>query len=257
MANNFDLGTIFQAVTQQLTENKDALNQADTNNHDHGDNMVEIFSLVQKAVGKKSDKPISEQLDYASQMVEKEIDSGSGQLYAQGLSNAAKNLKDTDLNEKSIGTLIQSLLGVENSAPVEEESSTSQGNLLGSLLSGLSGSGSTGQQSQGDALGSLLSSLTGGGSSSQESQGGLLGSLLSGATGGETSDQPQEQKIGFDQLLQAGMAYYSSKQSGGSEVQAILQAVMAASPMSNSAHRSQSGTLVASTIMNLAKNLGK
>lgn len=235
MANNLDLGTIFQAVTQQLTENKDALNQADTNNHDHGDNMVEIFSLVQKAVGKKSKKPISEQLDYASQMVEKEINSGSGQLYAQGLSSAAKNLKDTDLNEKSIGTLIQSLLGVEKPKPVEEESSTGQGDLLGSLLSG----------------------LTGGGSSSQESQGGLLGSLLSGAAGGETSSQPQEQKIGLDQLLQAGMAYYSSKQSGGSEVQAILQAVMAASPMGQSAHRSQSGTLVASTIMNLAKNLGK
>ncbi len=235
MANNLDLGTIFQAVTQQLTENKDALNQADTNNHDHGDNMVEIFSLVQKAVGKKSKKPISEQLDYASQMVEKEISRGSGQLYAQGLSSAAKNLKDTDLNEKSIGTLIQSLLGVEKPKPVEEESSTSQGDLLGSLLSG----------------------LTGGGSSSKESQGGLLGSLLSGAAGGETSSQPQEQKIGLDQLLQAGMAYYSSKQSGGSEVQAILQAVMAASPMGQSAHRSQSGTLVASTIMNLAKNLGK
>lgn len=251
MEKNLDLSTIFQAVTQQLAENKDTLNQADSYNHNHGDNMVEIFSLVQQAVSQKAEQPISNQLDYASKVVEKEVHSGSGQLYAQGLSNAAKNLTDTSLNEKSIGTLIQSLLGVEKPKPVEQPQS--QGDMLGSLLSSFTGGGSSSQQNQGDVLGSLLSGFTGGSSSSQQNQGDFLGSLLSGMTGATASDQ-QDQGLGLDDLLQAGMAYFASKQDGESSIQAILEAIMAASPMSKSAHRSQSGSMVASTIMNLAKN---
>lgn len=251
MEKNLDLGTLFKAVTQQLAENKDTLNEADSYNHNHGDNMVEIFSLVQQAVSQKAEQPISDQLDYASKVVEKEVHSGSASLYAEGLSKAAKNLVNTDLNEKSIGTLVQSLLGADKPAPVQQPQN--QGDMLGSLLSSFTGGGSTNQQSQGDVLGSLLSGFTGGGSTSQQNQGDVLGSLLSSFTGGEETSQ-QDQGLGLDSLLQAGMAYFASKQDGDSNIQAIIEAIMAASPMGKSAHRTQSGSLVASTIMNLAKN---
>ena len=207
MPNNFDLGTLFQAVTEQLSQKKETLNEADTYNHDHGDHMVQIFNLVQNAVAQKSDKPVAEQLGYASRIVEEQAQSGSGKLYAEGLSNAARNLSDTNLNENSIGILIKSLLMADK--PVE----TSQ------------------PQGTGGFLGSLLSSLL-------------------GNSGAESTDQG----LGLDELLRAGLAFYQSKQEGDSNTEAIMDALMAASPMGQSPHRAQSGSIVASTIMDFAKS---
>jgi len=59
----------------------------------------------------------------------------------------------------------------------------------------------------------------------------------------------------MDDLLRAGMAFYQSKQEGDQTTSALMDALMAASPMGESAHRSQSGTIVASTIMDFVKGL--
>lgn len=212
MAQNLDLNSIFQTVTQQLSQKKDDLNQADTYNHDHGDHMVQIFKLVQNAVSKKADKPASDQLEYASQVVKEKAHSGSAELYAEGLSKAASNLSGKDLNPDSISLLVKGLMNVE-----QPEASAQQ------------------QQQQG---------------------GGILGSLLSSFTGQDTSGE-DDQQIGVDELLRAGLSFYQSKQEGDTNSEAIMGALMAASPMGQSAHRSQSGTLVVQTIMNFASGLKK
>jgi hypothetical protein len=80
-----------------------------------------------------------------------------------------------------------------------------------------------------------------------------LGSLLSGLTGKKQETQA-ESSFGVDDLLRAGMAFMQSKQSGGSNTDAVLQAVISASPLGQSAHRSQSGMLVASTLMSTAQS---
>jgi len=49
------------------------------------------------------------------------------------------------------------------------------------------------------------------------------------------------------------MVFFQTKQNGGSNTDAIMGAILAASPMSQCAHRSQSGSLVASTILIVAK----
>ena len=211
MAQNIDLNTIFQTVTKQLSKKKNDLNEADTYNHDHGDHMVQIFELVQNAVSKKNDQPASKQLEYASQVVKEKAHSGSAELYAQGLSKAAENLKGKDLNEESLSDLVKGLLNVDQTTTTAQP---------------------------------------------QEKSGGLLGSLLSGLTGGNSSGD-SDQEIGMDELLRAGLAFYQSTQDGDSNTEAIMDALMAASPMGQSSHRSQSGTLVAQTIMNFAKNFNK
>lgn len=129
-----DLSTIFNSVTAQLTEQQSTLNEADDFNHDHGDHMVQIFSLIQNAVSKKSDQPIKEQLTYASHVVEKDADSGSAKLYAQGLAKAANNFTGKELQPDTLGLLVKSLLNVEEESPQKKES-----NLLGSIFSGLTG----------------------------------------------------------------------------------------------------------------------
>lgn len=211
MAENVDLSKMFQAVTQQLAQKKDTLNEADSYNHDHGDHMVQIFSLIQDAVAKKSEKPVSEQLDYAREIVEKQAQSGSGKLYAEGLSKASENLSGKDLNQNTISTLVKSLLSADQPAQPKEE--PTQG-------------------------------------------GGLLGNLLSGLTGGSESSE-SDQGIGLDDLLSAGMAFYQSKQEGDSNTEAIMDALMSASPMGQSSYRTQSGSIVASTIMEFAKSFTK
>ncbi|MCB2202716.1 hypothetical protein KQH56_01790 [bacterium] len=207
MAGNLDLSSVFSAVTSALESKQSNLNEADTYNHDHGDHMVQIFDLVQKAVAKKSDAPVNDQLAYASKVVEKEASSGSAKLYADGLAKAASNFKGADLNADNISMLVNGLMNVNQSAQVKEN----DGNMLGSLLSGLTGGG---QQSEG------------------------------------------ENALGMDDLLRAGMAFYQSKQDGDSNMEAVMDALMAASPMGEVTHRSQSGSLVASTIMQFAQNLG-
>ena len=225
-----DLSTIFESVTAQLADKQSTLNEADEYNHDHGDHMVQIFSLIQNAVSEKSDQPVADQLSYASQMVEKETDSGSSKLYAQGLANAAKKFSGSELQPETLGLLVKGLLNVE-----EEPSQKPESNLLGSLLSGL-----TDNEEE----------------PSQEPESNLLGSLLSGLTGNEGTSA-DEQKLGMDDLLHAGMAFFKAKQDGDSTTEALIGAFLAASPLGQSKHRAMSGSLVASSIMDFAKSFNQ
>lgn len=91
------------------------------------------------------------------------------------------------------------------------------------------------QSTGGNAIGSLLSSLMGGGASSGDDDG-----------------------LGMDDLLRAGLTFMQSKQDGDTNMEAAMDALLAASPMGQSSHRSQSGSIVGSTIMSFAQNfLGK
>jgi len=231
MPSSIDLNTLFSTVTKELAQNKETLNEADSYNHNHGNNMV------QNAVAQRSDKPVEDQLSYASQVVKEKMNSGSAHLYAQGLEKAARNLSGQALNEKSIGTLLQSLMGLEQPQPKPQ---TQSEDILGSILSGF-----TGQSSEPVA-------------SNQPSQdSNMLGSLLSGLTGQSSEPVESDTSLGLDDLMQAGMAYFQSKQSGDSNMEAIMSALMAASPMGKTSHRAQSASIVTSTIMNFMGNLGK
>ena len=103
------------------------------------------------------------------------------------------------------------------------------------------------QQFQGQAVtpdnaGMLLQSLLGGGQvPAQSTSGGgdMLGTLDIG------------------DLLNAGMAFMNSKQQGDNNMEAALDAFMSASPLGQSAHRKESGNMVASTIMQVLGSMSK
>ncbi len=75
-------------------------------------------------------------------------------------------------------------------------------------------------------------------------EGGVLGSLLSSFTGGGTSD-------GLDagDFLNAGMAFFQSKQQGDSNLEAAMDALVAASTAGQTPHRAESGKLVADSLL--------
>jgi len=106
-----DLGNLFQSVIGTLSKSKESLNKADTNNHDHGDNMVNTFELITKAIKEKQGADHTGQLAYAAQVLSQQK-SGSAQLYAKGFANASQQFQGKQINSDNVMNLIPTLLGV-------------------------------------------------------------------------------------------------------------------------------------------------
>lgn len=211
MANgsgSIDLAQLFQTVTGSLANQKQELNEADDGNHDHGDNMVDTFEVITKAMKEKAGADPADQLEYAAQLL-RERKSGSSQMYAKGLEQASREYQGQQVTPDNIMTLVQSLLG---------------------------GGQATQQQSPAGDIG------------------GMLGSLL-GGSGGQKDQQPAG-GLDMGDLLQAGMSFMNTKQRGGSNLEAIVNAVVSSSAMGGG-YRQQSSNLVASTLLQAVKGMMK
>lgn len=212
-ASQVDLAKLFNTVAKTMVENQETLNSADEYNHNHGDNMVKNFQVITKAVRAKKGSTPSEQLAYASQVLSQRSQSGSAQLYSQGLAQAADRFQGRPaITQDDAMMLVQSLMGGQAGAP-------------------------QGQAGGGDLLGGLLGAFMGGGTA--EAQPAQAAAGASGPSG-----------IDLNTLLTAGMAFFQARQQGAAPMQALVQAVMAGSQMQNSPHQSQSGQLVAQTLIN-------
>ena len=199
-SNQLDLVNLFQTVATTLAQNQQSLNQADTFNHNHGDNMVQMFEMISNAMREKKNSDPASQLAHAGQVLS-QWKSGSAQVYARGLTQAAQEFKgQNQINPEDVLKLIATLMG--------------------------GGQASTGRTSPGIAD--------------------VLSPLLSGS-----GAQPQQDSgpIGVNDLLNAGMAFLNAKQQGSSNLDALVKAIVADSPMSESEHRSESGALVANTLL--------
>lgn len=124
------------------------------------------------------------------------------------------------------------------------------------------------QQFQGQAVttnnaGLLLQTLLGGGQApaapSQQAGGGgdILGALLGGLTGQPGQGQGADDGLDIGDLLNAGMAFMSAKQQGSSTAEAAINALLSESPLGQSSHRKESGTLVANTIMQVLGSMAR
>jgi hypothetical protein len=212
-----DLASLFNIATQALSASQGALNQADEQNHNHGDNMVQVFNMISQVMANNSSAPPSEQFDQASQYLAQHGTSGSAQAYSQGLAQAAQQFQGQPaVTQDNAMMLIQSLLG-----------------------------GGQPQQQSANPLDALLGRDGGG-----TSQGGdLLGALLGG--GQPTQGQGNQEQGGLDlgDLLNAGMAFMNAKQQGQGNLQAGLNALIAAGPLGQRPHRQQSGQVVANALL--------
>jgi hypothetical protein len=206
--NEVDLAQLFQAVSKVMEQNQAQLNNSDTYNHDHGDNMVDIFSTIANAVQQNRTATPARQLrSAASQLRTKK--SGSAQYYSKSLEQAARELSTAKtVDAGNAATLIQTILGGGQS--------TKQ---TGSTVT--------------DMLSTLLGSLTG-------------GTPTSGGSGTSAID--------WATLASAGMEYMQSKQEGKDTLTALMDALMA-EPNQQNTYRKDSGTLVATTLMQALGNM--
>ena len=256
-----DLAGIFGAVTQTLEENKQTLNQADEYNKNHGDNMVQTFQTITGALEQKKSGTDGAALALAAKRLSAQANSGSSKLYAEHLAQAATQFKGKNLDAQGAMQLLQTLIGAGQSGQSSQagvQQSSQGGDLLGSLLGGMSGgehaaSALPGEQpaqtsSQGgDLLGSLLGGLMGGQQQSapQPSQGGdLLGSLLGGLMGGGLSSGQQSSQGGGNLLLTL-----LSSLAGSGGLQSLVQSFLGNSRMGDAAHRTQSTEVVVQSFL--------
>ena len=263
-ARKVNLAKVFQNVASVMAQNETALNEADTLNHDHGTNMAQTFRTIAGAVQERKTSSASAQLEHASAAVRSSSKSGSAQLYADGLHEAAMRFKGRQVTEQNAMELVQTLMGLDSpaaqAATPADASRAGGADMLGSLLGGLMGGGAPAQQQQqpagGDMLGSLLGGLMGGGAPAQQQQqpagGDMLGSLLGGLMGGGAPAQQQQQPaVGGDMLgsllgaLSGGTpATQQQTQSGGGDMLGSLLGGMlsgAATPQQQPQAQAQSG----------------
>jgi len=136
--NPLDLVKLFQSVTGTLSKNRESLNEADTNNHDHGDNMVDTFEVITRAMKEKKGADPADQLEYAASIL-RQRKSGSAQLYSRGLSEASREFQGQQVTPDNAMTLIKALLGGGQEPQPPQQDGGLVGNLLGSLMGGSGG----------------------------------------------------------------------------------------------------------------------
>jgi hypothetical protein len=207
--NNINLADLFSAAASALSQNQGALNQADGYNGNHGDNMVQIFNLITQAVAEKPNATPSDQLAHASSVVQREASSGSAQVYAGALQTASQEMQGQPLNQDTAMSLITSLLGGGQPA---QPAVTQQGTDLVSSL-----------------LGAFAGDTTSNSRQATPSQGGAA--------------------IDTEDLMRGGMAYMNAQQHGASGTEALMDALIAGSPLGESPQRAQSAKLVGTAIL--------
>jgi hypothetical protein len=194
--NGTDLAGLFNAAAKTLMANQSSLNQADAENQNHGDNMVRTFKMISKAMASQRDAPPSQQLQYASEYLAQNTTSGSGQIYAQGLAQAAQQFQgQSAVTPDNAMLLIQSLLG--GGQPSQQSSA----DLLGTLLGGQQV-----QQTQGIDLAALLSAGMTFMSAKQQGQDNVQAALTALMSGGPMAQRTHRQQSGqmvANGLLQA------------------------------------------------------
>lgn len=228
------LTKVFSAVAKTLKDNQETLNASDDYNHNHGTNMTKTFQVIKKAVAEKADAPVAKQLQYAGELLGKQASGSSAKFYAEGLARAGKSFVGKDLNAETLPLLINTLMGInkESDKASDELKQDNSGDVLSGLLGGLASLGN--QSSNPAAEGASVNSL--------------LGGLLSGL-GAENIGK--DDKLGVDDLLSAGLSFYSAKQGGKSNLDAVMQSLNKLSPLGQRKDQTQSGALIIDTILGL------
>ncbi len=267
MANTkVNLAKLFGNVAQELAKNQGTLNQADTQNNDHGTNMVNVFNTITQALEEKPKATPSTQLEYASEQVRENCQSGSGTVYADGLARAAAELQGQNLNGSNAMQLITALMGTNlgGQSSTQSAGGDALGSLLGSMMGGSAPQQPTGGSGSGDVLGSLLGSVLSGGQSSTPRQVATPLAMhwvpcwvVCWEANNLPRSQPSGSGISMQQVLAAGLEFMQSQQQGQDTMSSLLDAVVAGT-QAGSGYRAESGKLVAGTLMQgLGALLGK
>jgi hypothetical protein len=177
-------------AAKTLAANRSTLNAADAENQNHGDNMVQAFKMISRAMASQRGSAPSDQLRYASEYLAQNANNGSAHVYSQGLAEAAQQFQGQQaITPDNALLLIQSLLGGG-----QQTSSQGSADLLGSLLGGQQAQQV--QQTQGIDLAALLSAGMTFMSAKQQGQDNVQAALTALMSAGPMAQRPHRQQSG-------------------------------------------------------------
>ena len=213
METSIDLAQLFQTVRESLAGQREALNQADQVNQDHGDHMVAIFQAAARAAAEK-DSDLVESMEYAAELLRQQPDNGSAQVYARGLSQLAEQFRQRQIGLNELMAYLRSVLSKGKAAEKAEDGKPPRsGELLKALLAGLAGW----ERAEAPQPGA--------------------------APGGPG------QGLDMGYLFGMGMSYLQAKQKGGDRLDILVETVVSASPLSRVDYREQSGRIALKALL--------
>lgn len=136
--DSIDLARLFEAVRATINRNREALDQADTKNGNHGEHMLEIFKIATQAAKERQGDNLAEAMEYASWLLLQYPENGSALLYGRGLAELAIQFRKRNINLDELVLYVRGVLEEKKDA----EPSLPQGRageILKALLAGLSG----------------------------------------------------------------------------------------------------------------------
>jgi hypothetical protein len=215
-----ELAPLFRAVGQALEQNREALNQADPVNGNHGDHMVAVFELAARAAAERPGPDAAATMEHAAQLLMAQTGNGSAQVYAHGLEQVARQLRRYNITRDDLLSYVQGALARDKEA-------------------------GSGEQTQADAP-------EAGANPGSASSGDVLKALMSGLAGWgqiESGQVPKDSPLDMGTLFEFGMAYMQAKQRGGSRVEILADAAASVSPLSKSPQRYASGKLAIQALL--------
>lgn len=145
-AHSSELARLFQAVHDRLSDQRQALNLADSVNGNHGDHMVEIFQAAVQAAQREETDELAATMEQASLALKQLPDNATASLYSLGLEQFANQFRQHAITTADLLAYGQHLLKAENEVESHLISDRS-GEVLKALVAGLTGwSQSEGEQ---------------------------------------------------------------------------------------------------------------
>ncbi len=203
-AKGADLSALFSVVAKALAANQGALNQADAQNRNHGDNMVQMFNMLTQVMTEQKGASPVQQLSHASQYLSQNATSGSSKVYAQGLAQAAQQFQgQKSINQDNAMMLVQSLLG--GGQPAQQMGGGAD--MLGSLLGAVTQTQQPQRQQNdgidaGDLLNAGMAFMNARNQGQDNLQAGLSALMAAGPLGQSSHRQQSGQVVG-NALMQA------------------------------------------------------
>jgi hypothetical protein len=203
-----DLAEVFQAAAEALSRHREALNQADPDNANHGDHMLEIFRVATQAAQSLPLASLPEALEEASHLLAQLSNNASAQVYARGLQQFSQAFRDRQVEFDDLASYVQHIV----------QESPAEGNAGGQM-----GSPAKGERGA-EVVKALVSGLA------------AWGQV-------ENGKSPSEKGIDVGYLFELGIIYMQAKSHGGSRLDVLSEAAVNASPLSRIPRRLQSGKL--------------
>jgi dihydroxyacetone kinase-like protein len=146
VASAESLVAVFQAITQNLEQDRDNLNRLDRDDGDSGDNMVANFQLVTDTLAQvlsqrqQGQGDVGAALSQAAQALRANGRGATAPIYAEGLDDAASRLQGRDqFSMDDLMPLLEGLLGGAQRAGGERGAAEGDGTLLDALIPGVMG----------------------------------------------------------------------------------------------------------------------